>query len=143
MTSNILKYVRKTLNLKILVRLYRKLLDCPNITYTIFLITSFGFENLNFLITPKINGNNNIEKTMIFVDSVEKNIALGIHLQTLLLDNLKDRGDDIIKSFSSVLKAKTKIDWLEAFLNGNTRIIICTDAVRIRVDIPDIKRVIQ
>ncbi len=80
---------------------------------------------------------------MIFIDSVEKGIALGIHLRAFLPDNLKDRGHDIIKSFSSVLEAKTKTDWLEAFLNGDTRIIICTDTAGMGVDIPDIKRVIQ
>lgn len=143
MTPNTLEYVRKTLNLKTLVRLYRRPLDRPNITYTVAPITSSGFEDLKFLILPKISGIGNIEKTMIFVDSIKKGIALGIYLQTLLPDNLKDRGNDIIKSFSSILEAKTKTDWLEDFLNGNTKIIICTDAAGIRVDIPDIRRVIQ
>ena len=32
---------------------------------------------------------------------------------------------------------------MENFLNGNTRILICTDAVGMRADIPDIRRVIQ
>lgn len=45
---------------------------------------------------------------MIFVDSIKKDIVLGIHLQTFLLENLENRGKDIIKSFLSVLKTKTK-----------------------------------
>ncbi len=143
MTPNTLEYVRKTLNLKTPVRLYRRPLDRPNITYTVAPITNSGFEDLNFLIPSKISSIGNIEKTMIFVDSVEKGIALGIHLRALLPDNLKDRGHDIIRSFSSVLEAKTKTDWLKAFLNGDTRIIIYMDAVGMGVDIPDIKRVIQ
>ena len=80
---------------------------------------------------------------MIFVDSVKKSRALAIYLQTLLLDKLKDRGEDIIKSYLTILEATTKTDWLEKFLTGNTKIIICTNATRIRVNILDIKHVIQ
>ncbi len=79
---------------------------------------------------------------MIFVDSVEKSRALAIYLQTLLPDKLKDRGKDIIKSFLSILEATTKTNLLEKFLISNTRIIICTDAIGMRVDILDIKCVI-
>lgn len=80
---------------------------------------------------------------MIFVDSIEKGIALEKYLQSLLPNNLKDKGEKIIVSFSSILETKTKTDCLEDFLNGNTKILICIDAVGIRVDIPDIRRVIQ
>ena len=118
-------------------------MDRPNITYTVALITSSSFEDLNFLVPLKIGGIGNIEKTMIFVDSVEKDIALGKYLQSLLPNNLKDRGEKIIVSFSSILETKTKTDCLEDFLNSNTRILICTDVAGIGVDIPDIKRVIQ
>lgn len=142
-TPNILKYVRKTTNLKTAVRLYWRSLDYVNIIYTVVPITNSSFQNLNFRILSKLSAIGNIEKTMIFVNSIEKSIALGLYLWTLLLENLKNREDDIIKSFLLVLKAKTKTDWLEAFLNGNTRIIICTDTKKMRVNIPDIKRVIQ
>ena len=123
MTPNTLEYVKKTLNLKTPVRLYQKLLDHPNITYIVALITSFGFEDLNFLIPPKIGGISNIEKTIIFVDNVEKDRALAIYLQIFLSDKLKDRDEDIIKSFSLILEAILKTDWLEKFLIGNIRII--------------------
>lgn len=142
MTPNILKYVRKTLNLKTPVCLYQRLLDCLNIMYIVTLITSSDFEDLNFLIPPKIGGICNIEKTMIYVDSIEKSRALAIYLQTFLPDKLKNRGEDIIKSFSSILKVTIKTDWLEKFLTGNTKIIICINASGMGVDIPDIKHVI-
>lgn len=78
--------------------------------YTVAPITSCGFKDLNFLILPKIGGISNIEKTMIFVDSVEKSKVLAIYLQILLLDKLKDRGKDIIKFFSSILEAESNKD---------------------------------
>ena len=128
MTPNILEYVRKTLNLKTPVRLYQKLLNCSNITYTVTSITNSGFKDLNFLIPPKIGGIGNIEKTMIFVDSVEKGRALAIYLQTFLPDKLKNKGKNIIKSFSLILETIIKTDWVEKFLTSNTKIIICIDA---------------
>ena len=67
MTPNIFKYIQKTLNFKTPIHLYQKLLDCPNITYIVTPITSFGFEDRNFLILPKISGIGNIEKTMILL----------------------------------------------------------------------------
>lgn len=45
---------------------------------------------------------------MIFIDNIKKNIALEIHCQIFLPDNLKDKRDKIIKFFLLVLKAKTK-----------------------------------
>lgn len=127
MTINILEYIRKILNLKTLVRLYRRFFDRPNITYTVAPITSSGFQELNFLVPPKIGGIGNIEKTIIFIDGIEKSIALRKYLQSFLPNNLKDRSEKIIVSFSSILEAKTKTGCSKDFLNGNTRILICTD----------------
>lgn len=79
--------------------LYSKFLDCLNITYNVTLIISSSFKYLNFLVLLKIVGIENIEKTMIFVGSIKKNIALGIYLPTFLLDNLKNSDNNIIKSF--------------------------------------------
>lgn len=87
------------LNLKTLVCLYQKLLDCLNIIYIVALIISSGFKNFHFLILLKINNISNIEKTMIFIDSIEKDRALIIYLQTLLSGKLKNKGENIIKSF--------------------------------------------
>lgn len=63
-----------------------------------------------FLILLKIGSINNIEKTMIFVDSIEKSRVLTIYLQTFLPNKLKNKSKDIIKSFSLILEARTKID---------------------------------
>lgn len=55
-----------------------------------------------------IDAISNIGKIIIFVDNIEKNIVLGIYLQTFLPDNLKNKGDNIIKSFLLILEIKTK-----------------------------------
>ncbi len=110
MIPNTLEYVRKILNLKTLIHLYQRPLDYLNITYTITPITSSNFKDFNFLIPPKIDSIGNIENTMIFINSIEKDRALAIYLQTFLPDKLKNRGEDIIKSFSSILETITKTD---------------------------------
>lgn len=45
---------------------------------------------------------------MIFINSIEKDIALKKHLQTFLVNNLKNKSEKIIVSFLLILKAKTK-----------------------------------
>ncbi len=112
------------LNLKTSVCLYQRFLDCLNIIYTITLIIRPGFENVNFLISLKIDDISNIKKIMIFIDSFEKSKALVIYLQTFLLDKLKDKGKHIIKSFSLILKIIININWLDKFLTSNTKIIV-------------------
>lgn len=134
---------QKTLNLKTLVCLYQRLLDCPKITYTNALIISSDFEDINFLVLLKIGGIGNNEETMIFVDSVKKDIILKKYLQSLLQNNLKNKDKKIIIFFLSILKAKIKTNYLKNFLNNNTRIFICTNITIIRVNNSDIKYVIQ
>lgn len=122
MITNILQYIRKILHLKIFIRFYLKLLNFFNITYNVTQITSFYYKNNNFLILLKIGGISNTEKTMIFVNSVEKNIELEKYLQFFLLYNLKNKGEKIIVSFLSLLEAKTKTDCLKDFYNSNIKI---------------------
>lgn len=131
---NIPIYIRKTLNLKKPICLYQKLQYCLNIISIIIAITSSKFKNFNFLVPSKINSIYNIGKTMIFVDSIKNSKVLRKYLQSLLPNKLKNRGEKIIKSFSSILKTK-KSNCLEDFLNNNTRIIIYTDIVRIKFNI--------
>lgn len=70
MIINTHEYFRKTVNFKTPVCLYRRPLDYLNISYTVVLIISSGFEDLNFLVSPKIGGIGNIDQILIFLDSV-------------------------------------------------------------------------
>lgn len=79
-----------------------------NVIYTIALIISSNFRNLKFLILAKIDNNRDIKKIMIFFNNIKKNLVLKIYLQIFLLNNLKNRSNNIIKSFTSILEAKTK-----------------------------------
>lgn len=87
-TLNIFKDVRKILNLKPLVQLYYRLLDCSNITYIVIQINFMSkFWNLSFFI-PDIGSTNAIKKTMIFVDNIFKDINMAKYLKFLLFIKL-------------------------------------------------------
>lgn len=72
------------------------------------LITSSSFEKLNFLILSKKDSSGNIEKTMIFVNSIKKYRIMVLYLQTFLPDRLKNRGKDIIKFFFINFRSNNK-----------------------------------
>lgn len=82
MTLNVLEYIRKILNLKILIYLYSRYLYYPNIIYIVTRITSFSFEDLRFLIVSKITGISDIEKTIVFVHNTKKSRNLKIFLKS-------------------------------------------------------------
>ncbi len=70
----------------------------------------------NFLIPSKLSSISKIKKIINFVDNIEKGRVLAIFLQIFLLDKLKNRDEDIIKSFSLILEVITKTNWLKKFL---------------------------
>lgn len=86
-------------------------------------------ELLGGCVLCQYNRDHMTESLQIFVDSIEKARFLAIYLQTFLLDKLKNRNKDIIKSFSLILETIIKTNWLEKFLIRDTRIIICIDAI--------------
>lgn len=142
MTRNVMEYIRTALNMRTPVRLYRRRLDRPNITYMVKEIQRPGFEELNFLI-PQIGGAGAIPKTMLFMDSIEEGMDMAMHLRKLLPEHLRNKGEEIIRVFSSTLRGTTRDDFLRDLELGNTRIWICTDAAGMGINLRDIVRSIQ
>ncbi len=75
------------------------------------------------------------------VDNIKKDKVFRIYLETFLLDSLKNKGDNEIRAFLSILKAKIKTISKKKFFIIMTK-IICIDITKIRVDIPNIKYII-
>ena len=84
-----------------------------------------------------------VQKTMIFVDTVGEGIAMAKYLQRQLPPALQSKAKQIVRTFYADLDPHEKIKILEDFMNGDIRILICTNAAAMGVNIPDIKRVIQ
>lgn len=73
-----------------------------------------GYKELDIFLSS-IRGLNPIPKTMIFVDSNNKEIVLIEYLCTKVLDNLKDKTEQVIQCFYSDLSDKSKEWFAEDF----------------------------
>ncbi len=76
---NILEYICKSLHLRMLVHLYKRTLDWPNITYMVKEIKQKGFKELDVLVS-QTEGISDILKTMIFVDKIEDGLKMAQYL---------------------------------------------------------------
>lgn len=79
-------------------------------------INKLRYKKLDFFI-PKKRGQNQILKIIVFVDSIDKEIAFSKYLQVYLLKELKSQEKKIVRSFSLNLKSKTKTNRLQEVFN--------------------------
>jgi superfamily II DNA helicase RecQ len=88
-----------------------------------------------------------IPKTLIFVDDRAECCALATDLINLFPKWTRTTefpwATQIIREYHSILSAPTLQDNLSALRSGDCRIMVCTDAVGLGLDVPDIERVIQ
>ena len=80
---------------------------------------------------------------MIFVNSINEEMALTEYLRTKLSNNLKDKAEQIIQCFHSNLSNKSRKLFSEDFFQGNTRIWVCTEVAGLGVNIPNVLRMAQ
>lgn len=90
MTNNVLNYIYAFLNLRLLIKLYKQFLDCSNIIYNIIEIKKPRYKKPNIFVLF-VGGLSAIPKTIIFVDSINKKMALSEYLRTKFLDNWKNK----------------------------------------------------
>ena len=98
LTPNVLEYIRKSLNMRDSVRLYKRPMDRPNIMQMVAKIkTPKEFDELAFLV-PTAGAASAIPKTMVFVDSLDDGMTLAHHLRNLLPAHMKNNGERIIRT---------------------------------------------
>lgn len=141
-TRNVLEYIRESLHLRAPVHLYKRTLDRPNIAYLVQEIKKPGYSELDILIPPHISALS-IPKTMIFVDKIDEGINMAAYLRSLLDEPTQSRQSKLIQSFSSNNEASTRGRIMDDFANGDTRVLVCTDAAGMGVDIRDVACSIQ
>lgn len=122
--------------------LYKRTLDQPNMTYMVQEIRKRGFRELDILIAPGV-GAINIPKTMVFTDDIDEGIAMTAYLRSLLDETSQSKRKAIIRSIHSCLTAETRDFFIEEFENGNTRVLVCTEAMGMRVNVGNVARAIQ
>ena len=138
-TPNDLGYIGQSLHLCSQTCLYKQSLNRSNITQIITNITNLGFHDLRFLV-PEAGL---ISKTMLFVETIDNAMAIAAYLRHLLPPKNRNQGEVLIKIYYSNLETKTWTDFMEDFWNKDTRILICTNAAEMGVNIPNVTRVVQ
>jgi hypothetical protein len=85
-----------------------------------------------------------IPKTLVFIDDRMQCCTLTTELINKFPSHVRQTdGRDIVREYHSTMSAKTLECNLQALRDGICRIMVCTDAVGMGLDVPDIQRVIQ
>lgn len=89
LTSNNVKYVRISLDLKSLIQLSKQLFNRPNIIYTVAQINKKGFGELNFFLIAITLTQSAVQKTMVFVETISEGIAIAKYFRRQFLLTLQ------------------------------------------------------
>ena len=76
------------------------------------------------------------------MDKMDDAMAIAAYLRNLLPPENRNQEEVLIRIYYSNLETKTQTDFMKDFWNRDIRILICTDAVRMGVNISNITRVI-
>ncbi|MCW2783218.1 MAG: P-loop containing nucleoside triphosphate hydrolase protein, partial [Marmoricola sp.] len=103
-----------------------------------------NFEDLHFVI-PNLSrvGWPEIPKTMIFTDGLRDCCRIATTLSNLVPPGVHNSNEEIVLEYSTGISSERREYNLHAFLSGDCRVLVCTKACGIGVDIPDVERVIQ
>ena len=146
LTPNVAVYVHEVCRLSYSTVRFNLPIRWDDINLIVSKIDHPGIDQLLDRI-PKLHPDSDhktIQKTLIFYDKID----LGIDIINELIAQLpptvnKTPADTIVASYYSTLDAKAKSKTLTDLIKGDTRIMICTDAFGLGIDIPDIEVVIQ
>ena len=144
---HVASYVHKSLELMTGAQLIRRTIDRPNIYFSRRQITNqSSFVDLDFITPNYACDIRLIPKTMIFVDSRPAVCVLTDYLIGRLILAWGRSGpppEDVVADYSTILSEERRSEVLERFRSGSCRVIVCTDAAGMGIDIRDVKRVIQ
>jgi superfamily II DNA/RNA helicase len=107
-------------------------------------INGEGIEPLQRLIPQRVRRLTDIPKTLIFHDAIDPGIRIADELAGLLPRIIQGVArDQLVTAYYASIDKRQKKKMLSDFREGTTRIMICTDAFGLGVNIPDVERVIQ
>ena len=146
LTPNVAAYVHKVCRLKDPTMRFNIGIRRDNINIIVSRVDDPGIEPLFERIPPlhELRSHRQIPKTLIFHDSIDPGIDIVNQLIARMPAMVGEVSSDIIvASYYGSLDAKAKSNVLRNISEGNTRIVVCTDAFGLGIDIPDIEVVIQ
>jgi hypothetical protein len=143
-TPNVSAYVHQAARMQYPTTRYNLSSYRDNINIITAPLDGDGVEPLRKLIPTSVTQLEDIPKTIIFHDRVDPAIAIADRLAADLPRTVGGISRDrLVTCYYGSLDKKIKSKLLREFRRGCTRIIICTDAFGLGVNIPDIQRVIQ
>lgn len=104
--------------------------------------------DLDFLIDSHVGSNLfdfDLPKSMVFVDNRNSAQAIANYLRSRLPQDRfsLEKRVELITVYTAAIEIGTRNVIMENFRKGNTRILVCTDAAGMGMDIPDVKIVVQ
>ena len=146
LTPNVAAYVHEVCRLKDPTMRFNISIRRDNINIIVAKVDGRGIDPL-FERIPELHGlrsHEKIPKTLIFHDCIDSGIDIVNQLISRMPRMVGDIPSDIIvTSYYGSLDAKAKSKVLHNLMEGHTRIVVCTDAFGLGIDIPDIEVVIQ
>ena len=139
--------VHYTLGMARPTTLIERSVDRPNIFLSVYTIrnTIRSFLDLEYLIPKDAQSALDIPKTVVFVDNRKTVWELTSYLLELVESIWGDNPEfyHLVADYSTVLSQTHRDGVLGDFNDGHVRILVCTEAAGMGVDISDISRVIQ
>jgi superfamily II DNA helicase RecQ len=143
-TPSMRKYIHNCLRMKVPTSLVELSVDRTNVIIATAPIQQgrSSFKDLEWLIPDGTTSPESIRKAIIYLDSREHIQQLRTFLERRL--SIPVRRRHVVLDYSTSIS----VEWreqiiMERFRTGDTRILICTDAAGMGLDIPDIEIVIQ
>ncbi|KAK7019991.1 ATP-dependent DNA helicase Q-like 3, partial [Favolaschia claudopus] len=116
--------------------------DRPNVVQIVRALEhpANSFRDLDFLVDPDA-APHEIKRAFVYTDDIKEGGKLGDHLNERVNAEFRSRG--LIRPYNAGMSPKYRAEVMALFKAGIIRILICTDAAGMGVDIPDIEIVVQ
>ena len=137
------KFVQDTLNLDNL-EIIKCALARTNIFVTVIPIKRPGYEELQRLLPEgRVYDKSAMQKTLIFVDSIDDAVAVARYLRSILPRSMSRDASTIIRCYFAELAVGDKELYIEDLRTGKTLFLICTEACGMGMDVRDIQAIAQ
>lgn len=113
-----------------------------NVDIWVAQINGQEYDDLCVLFPDNISKPQNIPQTIIFYNGRVGCVRMAKWLRSRLSASLRSEDETVVRSYSGVLDETSKQETLELLRNNACRIVVCTDAFGLGLNIPAIPRVV-
>ncbi|KAJ6469073.1 P-loop containing nucleoside triphosphate hydrolase protein [Mycena vitilis] len=116
--------------------------DRPNVAQIVRALEhpANSYRDLDFMVDPTARPEQ-ITKAFLYTDDIKDGGKIGDHLNGRVHPDFRSRG--LVRPYNAGMSPKYRAEVMALFKAGIVRILICTDAAGMGVDIPDVGLVVQ